>query len=132
MLGKGRKKIYTDVPEITEQNVINVLRESIAAHSEIATDCESLINFVSGIQPLQRVKTYRSDIDIQDIDNVADEITNFKTSFNWGNPITLVQHGDNDGGSANESKAIAELNGCYDAEKVRCKTQEESVTPTLT
>ena len=124
MLGKGRKKIYTDVPEITEQNVIEVLRTVILDHMEVAQDCESLMNFVSGIQPLQRVKTYRSDIDIQDIDNVADEITNFKTSFNWGNPINLVQHGENDGGTSGESKAIAELNNCYDAEKVRCKTQE--------
>lgn len=124
MLGKGRKKIYTDAAEITTQNVIQVLRTAIADHTEIASDCESLINFVSGIQPLQRVKTYRADIDIQDIDNVADEITNFKTSFNWGNPITLVQHGDNDNGSATESKAIAELNECFDAEKIRHKTQE--------
>lgn len=124
MLGKGRKKIYTDVPEITELNVIKVLRDAITVHNEVACDCEALINFVSGIQPLQRVKSYRADIDIQDIDNVADEITNFKTSFNWGNPITLVQHGENDGGSPTESKAIAELNACYDAEKVRHKTQE--------
>ena len=124
MLGKGRKKIYTDVPEITEQNVMNILREVIAVHSEVAADCDALINFVSGIQPLKRIKTYRSDIDIQDIDNVADEITNFKTSFNWGNPITLVQHGDNDGGSETESKAIAEFNACFDAEKIRMKTQE--------
>ena len=124
MLGKGRKKIYTDVPEVTEENVIQVLKEAIAVHSEVAADCEALINFVSGIQPLTRVKTYRADIDIQDIDNVADEITNFKCSFNWGNPITLVQHGDNDGGSATESKAIAEFNACFDAEKIRKKTQE--------
>lgn len=124
VIGKGRQKIYTDVPEVTERNVINVLRDAITAHNEIANDCESLMNFVSGIQPLQRVKTYRSDIDIVDIDNVADEITNFKTSFNWGNPITLVQHGDNDGGTAKESEAIAELNACYDAEKIRHKTQE--------
>ena len=124
MLGKGRKKIYTDAPEITEENVIKVLRDAAIDHTEIASDCENLINFVSGIQPLQREKTYRSDIDIQDIDNVADEITNFKTSFNWGNPITLVQHGENDGGSAGESKAIAELNACFDAEKQRQKTQE--------
>lgn len=124
MIGKGRKKIYTDVPEVTEQNVINVLRDAIIVHNEVSNDCEQLINFVSGIQPLQRVKTYRSDIDIVDIDNVADEITNFKTSFNWGNPITLVQHGDNDGGSAKESKAIAEFNACFDAEKIRHKTQE--------
>ena len=124
MIGKGRKKIYTDVPEITEKNVIQVLREAIIVHNEISSDCESLINFVSGIQPLQRIKTYRADIDIVDIDNVADEITNFKVSFNWGNPITLVQHGDNDGGTESESKAIAELNACYDAEKIRHKTQE--------
>ena len=95
MLGKGRKKIYTDAKEITSENVIKVLRNAITDHTEIQSDCEALINFVSGIQPLQREKTYRADIDIQDIDNVAYEITNFKTSFNWGNPITLVQHGEN-------------------------------------
>ena len=124
MIGKGRKKIYTDVPEVTEQNVIQVLQQALPVHSEIAGDCEALMNFVSGIQPLQRIKTYRSDIDIHDIDNVADEIVNFKTSFNWGNPITLVQHGEKDGGSETEGKAIAELNACYDAEKVKGKTQE--------
>ena len=124
MIGKGRQKIYTDVPEVTEQNVIQVLREAIIEHNVVADECERLMNFVAGFQPLQRVKTYRADIDIVDIDNVADEVTNFKTSFNWGNPITLVQHGDNDGGSSGESKAIAELNACYDAEKVRGKTQE--------
>ena len=124
MIGKGRQKIYTDVPEVTERNVIQVLREAIIEHEVVASECNQLMNFVSGIQPLMREKTYRADIDIQDIDNVADEITNFKTSFNWGNPITLVQHGDNDGGTATESKAITELNACYDAEKVRGKTQE--------
>ena len=124
MIGKGRKKIYTDAPVITSQNVIKVLRDAIQVHTEVANDCETLINFVSGIQPLQRTKTYRADIDIQDIDNVADEITNFKTSFNWGNPISLVQHGDNDGGTAKESKGIAALNACFDAEKIRQKTQE--------
>ena len=124
MIGKGRAKIYTDVPEVTEKNVIQVLREAIIEHSAIASECEQLMNFVSGIQPLQRVKTYRADIDIIDIDNVADEITNFKTSFNWGNPITLVQHGSNDGGSASEASAIAEFNACYDAEKAGSKTQE--------
>ena len=124
MIGKGRKKIYTDVPEVTERNVIQVLRDAIQVHSEVANDCESLMNFVAGIQPLQREKTYRPDIDIVDVDNVADEITNFKTSFNWGNPITLVQHGDNDGGTATESEGIAELNACFDAEKIRQKTQE--------
>ena len=124
MLGKGRKKIYTDVPEVTELNVIDVLREAVIDHSVVASECEQLMNFVSGVQPLQRIKTYRADIDIRDIDNVADEITNFKTSFNWGNPITLVQHGDKDSGSTTEADAILELNACYDAEKVKGKTQE--------
>ena len=56
--------------------------------------------------------------------SISIPISNFKTSFNWGNTITLVQHGDNDDGSATESKAIAELNACFDAEKIRQKTQE--------
>lgn len=124
MLGKGRQKIYTDVAEVNESNVIEVLRDAILTHTEIASECNELINFVAGIQPLQRIKTYRPDINIEDIDNVADEITNFKTSFNWGNPITLVQHGENDGGTKKESEAISALNACFDAENNKRKTQE--------
>lgn len=124
MIYSGRKKIFTDVAVINNENIIDVLRDAIVDHETVATECNYLINYVAGIQPLQRTKTYRSDIDIVDIDNVADEIVNFKTSFNWGNPITLVQRGDNDGGSSKESKAIAELNACFDAEKIKHKTQE--------
>lgn len=124
MLGNGRSKIYTDVPEVNEYNVIDVLRDAVLVHSAIASECTQLINFEAGVQPLQRIKSYRPDIDIVVIDNTADEITNFKTSFNWGNPITLVQRGENDGGSTTESEAIAELNECFEAEKIREKTQE--------
>lgn len=124
MIGNGRQKIYTDAKEVNETNIIDVLRDVVIDHTAVASECTQLINFVAGLQPLQREKTYRSDINIVDIDNVADEITNFKTSFNWGNPITLVQRGENDGGSKNESEAIAHLNFCFDAEKNREKTQE--------
>lgn len=118
----GRKEIYTDVPEITRENVCEVLRKAIVEHEENSAKMDFLFEYEKGIQPILRTKKYRSDIDCQCVDNVANEITEFKLGFNWGNPITLVQRGE----SENESiaDAITILNKCYDAENIRSKTQE--------
>mgnify|MGYP003291587228 CR=1 FL=1 len=56
----------------------------------------------AGVQPIVRKKAYRPDIDCECVDNVANEVTEFKTSFHWGNPITLVQK------SASEDKTVLE------------------------
>ena len=42
-----------------------------------------------GIQPLTREKKQREDIDIQVVDNIANEIVEFKVGFQYGNPITF-------------------------------------------
>lgn len=117
----GRKKIYTSEQEITYSNVIDVLRKVFPLHQENVARIEYLDRYEKGEQPLMRTKTYRSDIDIKTCDNVANEITEFKTSFHWGNPITLVQRSEND--AEEISKAISILNDCYEAEEIRKKTQ---------
>ena len=53
-------------------------------------------------------------IDCESIDNVALEISDFWRGFGWGNPITLVQRGDNKE-IASKADGIAELNYCYSA-----------------
>ena len=120
----GRKEIYTDVYEINSDNIISVLQKAAIDFAQNASDCDFLLKYEAGNQPLQREKTYRSDIDCQCVDNVANEITEFKLGFNWGNPITLVQRGEKDSGTSEEAAAISLLNECYEAEQIKNKTQQ--------
>ncbi len=120
----GRIEIFTDEPEITSQNVIKVLQKAVPTHLINASRCDFLLRYEAGEQPLKRKKKYRSDIDIQVSDNLANEITEFKLGFNHGNPITLVQRGEKDSGSKNEAEAISLLNECFWSEKYEAKSQQ--------
>ena len=120
----GRKEIYTDVYEINSDNIISVLQKAVIDFTQNASDCDFLLKYEAGDQPLQREKTYRSDIDCHCVDNIANEITEFKLGFNWGNPITLVQRGEKDSGTSEEAAAISLLNECYEAEQIKKKTQQ--------
>lgn len=122
----GREKLYTDVSKITYENVIPVLQKAVSEYQATINRIDFLLDYEAGIQPLKRkeAKRYRSDIDCHCVDNVANEIVEFKLGFNWGCPITLVQRGAKDSGMAVETEAISLLNECYDAEKIKQKTQE--------
>lgn len=120
----GRAEIFTDVPRIDSSNIIQVLRDAYIQHTRNASECEFLLNYEAGKQTLNRVKTFRSDIDNVCIDNVANEITEFKLGFKWANPVTLVQRGIVDKGKKSESKAITLLNEQYETVGIRSKTQE--------
>lgn len=122
----GRREIFTDVNEITTENVIKVLQDAMVTHRINADRCDFLIRYEAGEQPLQREKKYRADIDIVCKDNIAAEIVEFKLSYNFGNQITLIQRGEKDNGKDNEkeNEAIALLNECYQAEGNAKKTQE--------
>lgn len=119
----GRIKLYTDVPEITYENVIDVLRQAYNERTSTVAKMESLLEYEAGYQAPIRRKTYRSDIDNHCVDNLANEITDFKTGFVWGNPITLIQRGKEENIESDVLKAIAELNRCYEAQEIRKKTQ---------
>lgn len=120
----GRKVIYTDAIEITRENIIKVLRQAMLDFLPNADDCTFLLNFEKGIQEKIRKKLTRTQIDYWNVENIANEITDFKTSFNWGSAITLVQRGEKDSGTKGEPDAISLLNECYEAENIRKKTQE--------
>lgn len=122
----GRKEIWTDVEEITPENIIPVLQEAMLTFTQNASDCNELLNFDKGIQPLQRKqpKKYRPDIDFTVCDNICHQIVEFKLGFNFCNPITLVQRGEKDSGTTDEAEAISLLNECYEAEQIKKKTQE--------
>lgn len=120
----GRKQLYTDVPEITYENVIDVVRKVIARHEQNATRIDYLIRFDAGEQPLARKKSTRKEIDIQCVDNVANEVTEFNVGFKWSQSINLVQRGEKDSGTEDESLAISMLNEQYECENIRAKTQK--------
>ena len=122
----GRRVIWTDEKEITADNVVSVIENAWSDFSANRMECNFLLEYDRGNQPIQREKTYRSDIDIQTIDNVANEITTFKVGFHFGNEITLSQRGTHDAGADNfsEQDAIAMLNECYSAENAKAKTVE--------
>ena len=117
----GRQKIYTSEPIITRENVIDILRKAKTVHDTNATTMQALDEFEKGNQPILRKKTYRADINVQTCDNVANEITEFKTSFHWGNPITLVQKSKEIDQEITD--AIYLLNECYETEGIKAKTQ---------
>ena len=93
----GRKKIMTDVEVVTSDNIIKILQKAIGDHRENAAKIQELFDFEEGFQPLQRIKVYRSDIDIDVTDNIANEIVEFKVALNYGNPITFKKRGSVDG-----------------------------------
>ena len=115
MIGKGRNVLLTSYKEINDGNVIKVVQDAMKLYKENAKDCEALLNYASGVQPIQRKseKKVMSWIDCESVDNVALEISDFWRGFGWGNPITLVQRGDIKG--EGKAEGIAELNYCYSA-----------------
>lgn len=120
-----RRIIWTDEREITAENIIQVVQDTWSDFAVNRADCEFLLNYEAGEQPLQRIKTYRPDINIECIDNVANEVTVFHTGYKWGNEISLVQRGNVDSHkTGDEQEAIALLNECYASEMSKAKTAE--------
>lgn len=105
----GRHRITTDVPIITYENCIEVLQKTIGKHRENAARIQFLLDFEEGSQPLIREKNYRTDIDCQIVDNIANEIVEFKTAFQYGNPITFKKRNTVDG----KIEAVQEWNDQY-------------------
>lgn len=120
----GRQVVYTTEQYIDENNIINVVRQGMIDYLATVGQCNFLLNYEAGMQPLQRVKTVRADIDIIDIDNIANEITDFKKGFIWGFPITLAQRGIKDTGVESESQAVTMLNEAYSYTGINAKRQQ--------
>lgn len=119
----GRIELFTDVPEITYENIIPILQTVFPLHQQNASRINYLLEYEAGNQPLMRSKGYRKDIDCKCIDNVAHEIAKFHIGYKWGIPITIVQRGNIDSGKQDEVGAISLLNEQYEMQFVRKKTQ---------
>lgn len=87
----GRKIAYTDVEEITEDNVVAVLGETISVFNFNKPIIKYLWRYKNGDQPaLYRTKTVRDDVNNPVVENHAWEIVQFKNGQMNGEPIQIV------------------------------------------
>lgn len=117
----GRKKIFTDVTEITRDNVLEVLRKALITHWSNKADMEYLYAYYKGRQPvLNRKKEVRPEIKNTVVENRANEIVSFKVGYLMGEPIQYVSRSDN----KSVADKITTLNGYCLSEDKAAKDKE--------
>lgn len=93
----GRTVIYTDVREITKENIVEVLKKAVRTHDTNSKDIDYLYQYYKGQQPvLDRTKEYRDDINNKIVENRANEIVSFKVGYLMGEPVQYVNQGDDE------------------------------------
>lgn len=117
----GRRVIYTDVAEITQENVVEVLRKALTTHLANKIDIEYLYSYYKGRQPiLSRKKEVRPEIMNTMVENRANEIVSFKVGYLMGEPVQYVSRGDDQ----TVSQAVTRLNDYMAAEDKPTKDKE--------
>lgn len=110
----GRNMIFSDVARVDASNVINVVSQTYADHITNKEIINYLDRYERGDMPiLNREKSIRPDINEKITDPIANEITDFKVGYQWGNPITYIQRSKEDLNSSDagaDNKAISQLN----------------------
>lgn len=124
----GRKQIFTDITQITKDNVIKVLQDALIVHEQNRTAIKFLLDYERGIQPIDnRIKMIRPEINIKVKDNMAAEITEFKLGYEWGSPIRYVQRankGIRENNKDADNVGIAMLNEMMEEENKPSADQE--------
>lgn len=107
----GRTIIYSDVEEVTAENVLEVIQTASQIHEQNRQQIEFLYGYYKGNQNIyQREKVIRPDIDYKVVENRCKEVVDFKAGYSLGAPI---QYNDRTG---ENSEAINELNTIMDYE----------------
>lgn len=87
----GRRPIYTDVDEITPDNILQVLSDVLTVHNDNRADIQYLYDVYKGRQDiLGRTKQVRPEICNYVVINRSNEIVSFKTSYLMGEPVQYV------------------------------------------
>lgn len=103
----GRKIAYTNVSQITRDNIVSVVGSCIGCFNYNKTVIEYLWNYYKGDQPVHyREKTANEDINNRVSENHAYELVQFKVGQTYGEPIQFISRRDDDV----INKAVDELN----------------------
>ena len=117
----GRRIIKTSVTEITDENVVDVLRKALAIHDLNRSEIDYLWKYYRGDQPIRnRVKDVRPEICNKITENRANEIVSFKVGYLCGEPIQYVSRN----GGEEIVKQINTLNEYMFAEDKAAQDQE--------
>lgn len=117
----GRRTLYTDIAEITRENVVGVIDSVMSDHLINKWDIEYLYNYYKGEQPiLSRVKNIRPEINNIIVENRANEIVSFKEGYLMGEPLQYV----NRTGASEATEAVNILNEYMFAEDKSPKDKE--------
>ena len=94
----GRRVIYTNVEEITRDNIIPVLQKALFTHIQNQGEIDYLYRYYKGEQPIWgRTKEVRPEINNIVVENRANEIVSFKTGYLMGEPVQYVSRKDESG-----------------------------------
>lgn len=93
----GRRKIYTDKPVITAENVVEVVNNALSVHAMNRREIQYLYDYYRGKQDVRcKVKQIRPEINNKITVNRANEIVNFKVSYLLGDPLQYVSRGSDE------------------------------------
>lgn len=103
----GREKLFTDVSEITAENVREVVEHAMDTHRVNSGEIDYLLRYYKGEQPIiGREKKVRPEICNKIIINIANEIVSFKVGYLCGEPVQYVNRTTEE----SKSDAINKLN----------------------
>lgn len=99
----GRRRIFTNIREVTSGNVVGLVNESMASHLMNVVEINYLWNYYRGRQPiLDRTKEVRPEINNKVVENHAQECVDFKLGYQLSDPVQYVSRGGSDGDTVSE------------------------------
>ena len=88
----GRQRIILDYPEITSNNLFEVMQKALGIHNKNRLDCEYLIEYFLGNQDiLTRTPSGTSNINNKTVVNFAYPITREIVGYTFGSPTEFIQ-----------------------------------------
>lgn len=87
----GRQRIILDYPEVTPDNLYQVMQKALGIHKQNALDCEYLIDYFLGDQDiLGRMANPTSNINNTTVVNFAFPITREIVGYTFGSPTEFI------------------------------------------
>lgn len=117
----GRTVLFTAFEEITEDNILQFLTDSLPTILKNKSQINYLYNYYKGDQPIKfKVKQIRTEINNKVVVNRANEIVSFKVGYFCGEPIVYTGRSNDERVSEN----IQKLNGYMLSENKATKDKE--------
>lgn len=111
----GRRQIFTNKPEITEDNVVEILESALAVDSCNVEEIEYLWDVYRGDQDIKnKTKIVRPEVNNKVVVNLANYIVTFKDAYLLSSPVQYIAATGED----EISEAVNKLNGfMYEEDK---------------